>query len=279
MQALLQNFVDAWPILGDAFLAALIAGAVLGWLGVYVVERRMVFVAAAITQIAAVGVALGYYLALAWGWTFNPLWSAAILTALAIILLAGDQQNAPRDAWVGGVFAAASALAVLLEAHIKIEAHDIHAILFGSAVLVSDSDLKLLATVAAIVSIVHIYARPSFAFVSFDPVAAHVHKLPVRPLNLTLLSSLGLMVGIGARALGAMPVFAFVVLAPLATLNLANSFSQALWLAALLGAGAGAGGYFLAFCADTPVGATQVLLGCALWLLAALLAKLKTSLD
>lgn len=277
MNASAVNFIAAWPLLGDAVIAAIVLGFTLAWLGVYIVERRMVFVAAAVTQVAGAGVALGYFLAIAFDWPLDPLAVAAFLTTAAMALLAGGSQNRPRDAWVGAVFAAASAMTLLLESQIVVEAHDIHAILFGSAVLVGPGDLALAGAICLAVMAVQIAGRQGFGFAGFYPTAARVQGLPVMQLNLVLFLSFGLVVGIGSRALGAMPVFAFAVLPPLAALALARNFATALALAAGLGALTGGGGYFLAFVLDQPVGATQSALGCGLWLLALFVAKFRSA--
>ena len=53
-----SEFIEGWELFRDPVLSAAIAGAVLGYLSVYIVLRRMVFVSAAVTQSAGLGVAL-----------------------------------------------------------------------------------------------------------------------------------------------------------------------------------------------------------------------------
>ena len=55
------QFWGAYELFSDPMLCALIAGGVLGFLSVYVVLRRMVFVSAAVTQSAGLGVALAFF--------------------------------------------------------------------------------------------------------------------------------------------------------------------------------------------------------------------------
>ena len=57
----LQGFLDGWELFADATLTGTIAGAILGFLGVYVVLRRMVFLTAALSQVAGLGVVLAFY--------------------------------------------------------------------------------------------------------------------------------------------------------------------------------------------------------------------------
>src|SRR5206468_12324584 len=51
-----NDFFAAWDLFRDPVFAAMIAGATLGYLGVYIVLRRMVFVSAALSQAAGLGV-------------------------------------------------------------------------------------------------------------------------------------------------------------------------------------------------------------------------------
>ncbi|HEY6106885.1 MAG TPA: metal ABC transporter permease, partial [Anaeromyxobacteraceae bacterium] len=55
MAGALAGFWEARDIWRDPLLASVIAGALLGFLGVYVVLRRTVFVSAALTQLSTLG--------------------------------------------------------------------------------------------------------------------------------------------------------------------------------------------------------------------------------
>ena len=56
-----SDFVAGLELFRDPIVCGAAAGLVLGFLGVYIVLRRMVFVSAAITHSAGLGVALAYY--------------------------------------------------------------------------------------------------------------------------------------------------------------------------------------------------------------------------
>ena len=58
----LAEFFASWELFRDPVLAGMIVGATLGYLGVYIVLRRMVFASSAIAQAAALGVALSFWL-------------------------------------------------------------------------------------------------------------------------------------------------------------------------------------------------------------------------
>ena len=113
---------------------------------------------------------------------------------------------------------------------------------------------------------------PGLVFASFDPDSARVQRLPVGLLNAVLLVSVGVLVGVSARALGALPVFALSTLPALAVLALGPRLPVAFTLAAILGASCGAGGYLLAYFWNLPVGGSQTVLAATL-VPAALIAR------
>jgi zinc transport system permease protein len=252
-------FVAAWDLFRDPIYCAVAAGAVLGFLGVYVVLRRMVFVSAAVTQASALGVALAFFLEIHLDVHVEPVLGASLLALLATLLLMLDHRalRLPRESLLGLAYALTGGATVLIENRIAQEAHDIHAILFGSAVLVRPADLIVVAATGGALLLLHLWWFRGLTFASFDPEAARVQGLPVRFLGGFVLVSVGVMVGVSARALGALPVFAFCAL-PATTV-----------LATLLGALSGVLGYVAAFFGELPVGGSQTMVAGA-FLLAAL---------
>jgi zinc transport system permease protein len=215
-----RAFLGAWDLFRDPLLCALVAGAVLGFLGVFVVLRRMVFVSAGVTQSAGLGVALAFYAEIHLGVHLDPLVGAATLSLLATLALSSTPGilRLPRESVLGLVFALSGGGAVLLGDRISQEAHDIESILFGSAVLVRPLDLAIVLVAGGIILAVHLWWIRGLVFASFDPDAARVQGLPVSLLDRTLFVSIGIMVGVSARALGSLPVFAFSVLPAAAAL-------------------------------------------------------------
>lgn len=255
-----DEFVDGWELFRDPVLAGGVAGLVLGFLSVYIVLRRMVFVSASVTQAAGLGVAASFYLGARMGWSFDPAWGATGVALIAASLVAPDPKRLglSREMVLGLCFALFSGLTVLISARMPQEAHDIQAILFGTAVVVSADDLERLAAAGLTVLALHAWWFRGFTFASFDPQTARVQGVPVRLLDLLLVLTIGVMVGESARALGSLPAFALSTLPGIAALQLARG---PLWVpyavASVLGAAAGAGGYVLAFFWELPVGATQ----------------------
>jgi zinc transport system permease protein len=272
---------DLWanlPIFKDAILTGGLAGALLGFIGVHVVLRRMVFASSAIAQAAALGVALSFFIPiivdpvrhaaghqagpeahLVSSLLFEPVvWAiAASLLATLVFMANPVRLHLTRESLLGFVFLASGAGAVIVGDRITQEAHDLAAILFGSAVVVQPVDLFLVGSATIVLLGGHVLLWRALVFAGYDPMGARVQGLPVRALNGFLFVSVGLAVALCTRALGALPVFALSVLPAMAALVITSRIAAVFAIATTLGVVSGVGGYALSFRAELPVGATQ----------------------
>ena len=253
------TFLASLELFRDAILCGAAAGAVLGYLGVLIVLRRMVFVTAAITQSAGFGIALGMYVGIVFGIEMNPVLWAIGISLLAAGLLAVDAQKVmlSRESVLAFVWLVGAGGAVLLGDRIAQEAHDVSAILFGTAVLVNYEDLILVVSVGALALGLCIWAQKGLVFAGYDPDGARVQGLPVRLLELAFLALVTLEASVATRALGALPVFAFSVLPGMAALLAIPRLKWAFPVALMGGVFAAVVGYMAAFFLFFPVGASQ----------------------
>ncbi|MCE9667219.1 metal ABC transporter permease [Myxococcus stipitatus] len=261
-----QQFVAGFELFRDPLLCALLAGGVLGFLSVYVVLRRMVFVSAAVAQSAGLGVALAFYAGIHLGFEVEPVLGATALALVATMLLMMDPSRLrlTRESLLGLAYALSGGAAVLIGDRIAQESHDIQGILFGTAVLVTPEQLRTVIIASAVVMAIHLWWYRGITFASFDRIGALVQGLPVRLLDGVLMVSIGVMVGVCARALGALPVFAFSTLSAIAALMLDLRLPWTFLVATLAGIISGVGGYLFAYFFDFPVGGSQTVLAAAL---------------
>lgn len=256
----IDEFAHNWQLYRDPVLCGILAGVGLSALGVFVVLRRAVFVTAALSQAAGLGVALAFYLSIHHAIELPPV-VGALLASIAATLLVGlrSPPRIGRETQVAIVFVGASALAVLVGDRIAQEAHDIVAILFGTAVLVRPSDLWLVLGSAVLALATLLVLGRALTFTGFDPDGARVQGLPVRSIEAAFWGVFALQVAVAARALGSLPVFAFAVLPAATGLLLAARLRAVLAIAIGVGAFAGGAGYLLAFLYELPVGTAQAL--------------------
>lgn len=261
-----HEFLASREIWREPLLASLVAGALCGFLGVYVVLRRTVFVSAALTQLSTLGIIAALLLEEALGVEVEH---AEVQLAVALLFsvagalalgLALHGRKLPGETGVGATYVLASALVVLGGNRLVHAAHDLNAMVFGNAVAVPASDLVALAAVALVCAVVHLLFAKELVFVSFDGETAAALGVDTRLWNGLLFLTLGLAIPVAARALGALPVFAFLTIPAAAALLLVGHLRAAFVLASGIGVLAAAGGYLLSWFWQLPTGATMVAL-------------------
>ena len=258
-----RSFLDAREIWQVPLTASVIAGALLGALGVYVVLRRTVFVSAALTQLSTLGLVSSLLIEerahLESDHAGEQLLVAIVFSVVgALILGAFRSRRLPAEAAVGGVWVAASAFVVLGVSQLVHTAHDLGGMVFGNAVAVPVSDLVVIAAVALVCLVLHALFAKELAFVSFDPETALALGMSVRLWDAVLFFTIGIAIPVTARALGALPVFAFLSLPAAAALLARTGFRAAFLVAGIIGVVAAGGGYVLSWLWELPTGAKMV---------------------
>ena len=258
-----QEFVRSYFLWRDPMIVGAVSGAICGFIGVYVVLRRIVFVGAMLSQVSSLGVALAFYLHefSTFGLMnslIDPFALSLVMTALASLFFAlkRDFFRISQEGVIGFGYLLASGVVIILGDMITHEAHDIADILFGSAVVVEPKDVYIIPGVALVSIFIHWGFFKDFIFVSFDPETARLFKYPVRILNTVLLLTIGIVIAVTTRALGALPVFALLVLPPLASLFLTESLNRVFILSVLIGVLSAVLGYFFSFILSLPTGAS-----------------------
>lgn len=264
----LRSFVAAREIWEVPLAASVVAGALLGALGVYVVLRRTVFVSAALTQLSTLGLVgtllVEERLHIETEHASEQLAVAMTVSAVGALLLGAFRpRRLPAEATVGATWVVASALVVLGVSRLVHAAHDLQGLVFGNAVAVPPEDLVVIAAVAALATAVLSAFAKELAFTSFDPETARALGMRVRVWDAVLFVTIGVAIPPAARALGALPVFAFLTLPAAGALGLRVGFRQAFPLAASFAVLAAAGGYVLSWMWELPTGATMVALAAA----------------
>lgn len=261
-----QDFLAARDIWREPLLASLVAGALCGFLGVYVVLRRTVFVSAALTQLSTLGLIAALMLEESLGVEMEHAGvqlavAVAFSVAGALVLgMALHGRRLPAESGVGTAYVLAGALVVLGANRLVHAAHDLNAMVFGNAVAVPVGDLLVLTAVALACAAVHALFAKELVFVSFDGETAAALGYRTGRWNALLFLTLGFAVPVAARALGALPVFALLTIPAAAALLLARRLKAVFAAATLIGVVAAAGGYVVSWFWQLPTGATMVAL-------------------
>ncbi len=259
----LDGFLAARELWQAPLLASALAGVMLGFLGVFVVLRRIVFVSAALTQISTLGLVVGLFLEerlhIEAEHAHHQLGMAmGFAVAGALLLGAWRPRRLPAEAGVGAAWVVASALVVLGIARLVHVSHDLGGMVFGNAVAVPPEELWIIGAVALACAAIHAAFGKELRFVSFDPETARALGMRVWLWDALFSVSIGLAIPASARVLGALPVFAFLTLPAAAALLWRLRLGPALGVAAGFGLLAAVGGYLASWFGETPTGATMV---------------------
>lgn len=193
-----------------------------------------------------------------WGLIFALLGSMALAGGLA---LAPKPKRVTTEAVIGVGYIAAAAVVVIVRDLAPGKAGHIDQLIFGTAATVPKIRVVMLALATLVVLSVHVAFRRRFILCAFDPEFARTlgHD-PVR-FNVLLFFTFAIAISVATDAIGALPVFGFLVLPPAGALMATKTMNGAIALAPALGAAAAVLGYLLSWAWNLPTGAMQVATG------------------
>jgi zinc transport system permease protein len=262
-------FLDALPILQNGIVASLLVALLSAFLGVYVILKRMVFISAALSQISSLGVAVAFLITgllghhageVRSGFLSGPGLTALLFACCAAGLLARQmsEKKITRESILGIGYVLPTGLILLILDALRAEAHEIENILFGNTVFVPSGQLFVLALTTASVMLVHLLLYKEFIFISLDPETAQASGLRTGLLNQLLFLTIALTISVSIMSVGALPVFAFMVIPASAALLLTNHLKGAFLLSVGFGVSAALVGFYLSFLFSLPTGPTML---------------------
>lgn len=247
-----------------ALFACLLLSVTLGYFGVHVIQRRIVFVDLALAQISTVGIALAFLLGL------EPTVFSVLFTLAGAALLSIQQRNprVPQEAIMGIVYAVASAVAILLISKTPHGEADLLKIFFGDVLGVTREQLVTVGIVFAALALLHFAFRRRFLLVSLEPQRAAEQGISLRLWDFLFYLSIGTVIALAIRIAGVLLVFSYLIIPPVAAFFLSRSVGRVFAIAQAIGAAASFLGLFLSYRLDLPTGTTVVTTLGALLLLA-----------
>ena len=266
MDRLLAPFAYDFFVAG--LMAATMAGALCGLVGVYITLRGMsyighglshaIFGGFAVSTLVGVNFFLGAGL---WGLT----------SALAINGVA-RRHRIGADAAIGVVTTASFALGVALLSRFGSRGPSFDAALFGSILGVSTDQIVALALVSLLALAVVVLRYRQLLFATFDPDVADVSGVNVARTDALLMLVLSLSILATLNVIGVTLVAATLVVPAVVARMLTDSFARMLVVSSGVGAVCGFVGMNLSYHLDVPSGTMIVLTGAAVFSVVLLLA-------
>ena len=239
----------------QALLATTAMGVLLAYLGIHVVGRGIVFVDLALGQISSMGVAFAGYKG------YDPVVCSMAATLAGAALCSRLRVRDPRlrlEAVIGIFYAVSSAITVLLIAKTPHGEADISDVLFGNILALEAKDVKTMLAVFAGVAIVHLIFGKRFFELTYRKGSGEELSARDHGYNLLFYVLLAFAIVFAIRTGGVIPVFAFLILPPVAAVTAARREAWVIVLALLLAAGGCLFGLDLSYDQDLPAGASIV---------------------
>jgi manganese/iron transport system permease protein/iron/zinc/copper transport system permease protein len=251
----------------NGFFAAVVIGALCGFIGVYVVLRRMSYIGHGLSHAIFGGAVLSYV------WNINFFIGGGLWALLAGLLIhwIGHRRWVGADAAIGVVTTSSFALGVAIISTHRSFTRNIEAALFGNILGITNNDVWIVVLVSLIVFAVLFVIRRPLLFATFDPEVASAYGVSTGKIDLLFIMLLAVTVLVSTQILGVTLVAAAMVIPPVIARYLTQRFQSLLIVSPLLGAFCGAAGMFLSFHFDISSAATIVLTSAALFIAADLL--------
>ena len=245
-------------------------GAACGVIGVFMLLRRRSLMADATSHATLPGICLAFLVQPLWGWDarfFPGLLAGAFLTGVLGMLVIQWIQRLGRirdDAAMGIVLSVFYGFGICLLGIIQKMEHGgasgLRGFIFGRTAAMLESDARLIAGSAVVITFLVLLLYKEFKLLCFDEGFSGSQGRPTRALDGILMGSVVGVTVIGLQAVGLILMIALLVIPPAAARFWTDRMSRLLAVSALLGAvGAFVGGLISASEADLPAGAVIVL--------------------
>ncbi len=253
MSDLLRPFEFAF--FRHGLIVAVLAGAVCGLIGVYVVLRSMSYIGHGLSHAVFGGAAaaavmdINYFLGAGlWG-----IASGLVIGRVARRRIIG------ADAAIGVVTTSSFAIGIVLFNRFGQARRNLDAVLFGDILGVSIGDVVVVAGVTLGVVTVIWFGYRRLLFATFDPEVAEVSGVRVARVEALLMTMMALTVLVTMRVIGVLLISALLVLPASTARMMTNSFARMLWSSPVIGMTACLIGMNLSYHLDTSAGATVIL--------------------
>ena len=258
----------SYDFMQRSLLAAVLVGAMCSVIGVFVVLRGLAFVGAGTAHAAFAGVALAYLLGL-------PPLPLAIGFGLATVWLTGVMEEKGRmklDVSIGILYTATMALAILFIGLMKGYNAEVYGYLFGSVLSVTPEELGIILALSLLVLAAILAFSKELYFIAFDQEMAEASGVPARRIFYLLLTLVALTVVVSLKTVGAILVFAMVLIPASTAYQLTHSLSHMTAYSVGIGIFCATGGVMLSYFWDLPASPAIVLLATTVFFLSVLLS-------
>jgi len=266
-----QNFIiliDMWEILQYPFMVrALISGifiaVLLGWLGTFVVTRKMSLIGDGIAHASLASIALALLLGLA------PIPVAVVLAIFIAVFIyfLEKKTKISSDMAIAVMFTTGMAIGIILLHFYQGYQPELVSYLFGNILTINNYDLGNIIFIGLVILVCLFIFYRKILFSTFDPIGAYLSGIKPWKYDLILYISTAVAIILSIKLIGIILVSALLVTPSAIAKLFSRSFKHFTVLAIIISALIVFIGLLASYYLDLPSGAVIVLTGTLIFLL------------
>lgn len=254
---------ESLSMMAQMLAICLVLTGIHGYLGIHVLERKVIFVDLAMAQIAALGATFALVLGYEEGtdpWAVYLFSLGFTLTGAAVFSLTRMRyERIPQEALIGIVYATASALAILVLAKSTTAGEQLKGMLVGNILLVRWPDVAKTAAIYLAIGLFHWAFREKFFGITLRPEESYRSGMRVRLWDFLFYATFGIVITSSVAIAGVLLVFSFLVVPAAIGVLLAERVGARLAVAWISGTAVSLGGTLFTFYEGTlPAGPVVV---------------------
>lgn len=248
----------------NALLGALLASILCGFIGTYIVTRRLVFISGGITHASFGGIGIGVFAGI------NPILSAmafAIMSAFGVQWISKNK-DVRKDSAIAMFWTLGMSVGIICCFLTPGFMPDLPSFLFGSILAIDTADLWILAGLTIVVSLLFtLFLRP-IQSIAFDSTFARSQHLPVNVIEYLMMTLIAMTIVATLKLVGIVLAISLLTI-PQMTANLFTySYKRMIWVSILLGWIDCLLGLYASYLLNVPSGATIIFVSIIVFALA-----------
>lgn len=238
----------------NALLGSILASILCGFIGTYIVTRRLVFISGGITHASFGGVGLGVYLGI------SPILSAAVFAVLSAfgIQWFSSHRNMREDSAIAVFWTLGMSIGIICSFLTPGFMPDLTSFLFGNILTITRNDLYMMSLLTLVTISFFLTFLRAIIMISFDREFARSRQIPVCILEYALMTLVALTIVVTLRMVGIVLVLSMFTIPPATANILTNKYQNIIIISILFGVLSCLGGLFCSFYYNIPSGASIV---------------------
>lgn len=248
----------------NAIFGSVLASIICGYIGTYIVTRRLVLISGGITHASFGGIGLGVFMGI------SPIVGAmmfAIASACGVQYLS-HRADVREDSAIALVWTLGMSVGIIFCFLTPSFMPDMASYLFGNILTIGRSDIWLMTALAVVVVAIFSLCSHTIVSIAFDPVFARTKHLPVEMIEYLMMILIAMAIVSTLRMVGVVLAISLLTI-PQMTANLFTSnFRHIVWWSIFFGCISCLAGLAASYQLNVPSGASIIFISIAIYVIA-----------